>query len=266
VGGTKVSATPVPRMQDAKELTSHWTTVSGGKIHALWNAGPASGYGPVVVLVPGMVVASGSMVPLATRLARLCRVFAIDLPGYGKSDKPWPILTVAQLADAIVGWMDANALPEAHFAGNSFGCQILAALAVRHPKRVNRLVLQGPTVDPAARGFWPQFWRQVRNGCIEHSALGRVMIRDYRAAGLRRVWATIQSVLADRIEEKLPQVQAPTLVMRGDKDVVVPQRWAEQVTQLLPHGKLCVVSSAAHTLNYTAPIEFIETIRPFFHL
>jgi pimeloyl-ACP methyl ester carboxylesterase len=161
---------------------------------------------------------------------------------------------------------DANALPEAHFAGNSFGCQILAALAVRHPKRVNRLVLQGPTVDPAARGFWPQFWRQVRNGCIEHSSLGRVMIRDYRAAGLRRVWATIQSVLADRIEEKLPQVQAPTLVMRGDKDVVVPQRWAEQVTQLLPHGKLCVVSSAAHTLNYTAPIEFIETIRPFFHL
>jgi hypothetical protein len=35
------------------------------------------------VLVPGMVIASGSMIPLATRLARLCRVFAIDLPGYG---------------------------------------------------------------------------------------------------------------------------------------------------------------------------------------
>jgi pimeloyl-ACP methyl ester carboxylesterase len=160
----------------------------------------------------------------------------------------------------------ANALPEAHFAGNSFGgCQILAAFAVRHPQRVNRLVLQGPTVDPAARGFWRQLWRQLCNGCIEHSSLGLVMVRDYSAAGLRRVWATIQLVLADRIEEKLPQVQAPTLVVRGDKDVVVPQRWAEQVTRLLPRGELRVVPGAAHTLNYTAPAEFIEVIRPFFH-
>ena len=252
-------------MQDANELTSHWTALPDGKMHALQNARPAPGDGPVVVLVPGMVVASGSMVPLAARLARLCRVFAIDLPGYGKSDKPWPILTVAELGDAIAGWMDANALPEAHFVSNSFGCQILAAVAAGHPQRVNRLVLQGPTVDPAARGFWRQFWRQLRNGCIEHSSLGIVMICDYRVAGLHRVRATIRLVLADRIEEKLPQVQAPTLVVRGEKDVVVPQRWAEQVTRLLPDGELRVVPGAAHTLNYTEPAEFIEVIRPFFH-
>lgn len=252
-------------MQNANELTSHWTTLPGGKMHALRNACPAfGGNGPVVVLVPGMVVASDSMAPLATQLARLCRVFAIDLPGYGKSDKPWPILTVAQLADAIAGWMDANALPEAHFVGNSFGCQILAAFAVRHPQRVNRLVLQGPTVDPAARGFWRQLWRQLLNGCIEHSSLGRVMIRDYPAAGLRRVRATIRMVLADRIEEKLSQVQAPTLVVRGDKDVVVPPRWAEQVTRLLPHAELRVIPGVAHTLSYTAPAEFVRAIRPFF--
>ena len=163
------------------------------------------------------------------------------------------------------GWMEANALAKAHFAGNSFGCQILATFAVRHPQRVNRLVLQGPTVDSAARGFWRQLWRQLRNGCIEHSSLGLVMVRDYRAAGLRRIWATMQLVLSDRIEEKLTQVQVPTLVVRGDKDVVAPQRWAEEVTRLLPRGELRVIRGVAHTLNYTAPIEFIEVIRPFFH-
>jgi 2-hydroxy-6-oxonona-2,4-dienedioate hydrolase len=250
--------------QDAEELTSHWTTLPDGKMHALRNAGSASG--PVVVLVPGMVIASSSMVPAATRLARLCRVFAIDLPGYGKSYQPWPILTVDQLADALAEWMEANALPRAHFAGNSFGCQVLAAFAVRHSRRIDRLVLQGPTVDPAARGFRKQLWRQLRNGCIEHSSLGLVMLHDYRAAGLRRVWATIQLALADRIEDRLPRVQAPTLVVRGDKDVVVPQRWAEQVTRLLPRGELRVISGAAHTLNYVAPAEFIQAIKPFLNL
>src|SRR5205814_1291352 len=134
---------------------------------------------PVVVLVHGMVISSSYMVPTAERLVPFCRVFAPDLPGYGKSFKPRPILTVSQLADALAAWMDANAIAKAHFAGNSFGCQILAEFASRHPALVDKLMLQGPTVDPEARSFLRQLWRLARNSVNEPPSLGKLTRQDY---------------------------------------------------------------------------------------
>jgi 2-hydroxy-6-oxonona-2,4-dienedioate hydrolase len=67
------------------------------------------------------------------------------------------------------------------------------------------------------------------------------------------VLATFGEALRDRIELNLPRVMAPTLVVRGARDPIVPGRWAEQATALLPRGRLVVVADAAHTMNYTSP-------------
>jgi len=213
-----------------------------------------------------MVISSSYMVPTAERLAPLSRVYAVDLPGYGKSYKPWPILRLPQLAEALAAWMNALALPQAHLVANSFGCQILAEFALHYPRLIDRLVLQGPTVDPAARTLWQQLGRLWRNARHEPRSLGWLSFKDYAAAGLRRAWATMKLVLADRIEEKLPYVQAPTLVVRGSNDPLVPQRWAEEVTRLLPHGTLRVIPGATHTINYSAPAEFVRVMQPFLRL
>jgi 2-hydroxy-6-oxonona-2,4-dienedioate hydrolase len=170
----------------------------------------------------------------AERLAPLCNVYAIDLPGYGKSVKPARILRLSELADALAGWMQAAGLEKAHLVGNSFGCQIIAEFALRHPARVDRVVLQGPTVDPAARSLGRQFLRLAHNSWRERRSLGLISIRDYWAAGLRRVCATINMTLQDRIEDKLPHIHALTLVVRGTRDPLVPHEWAKRVTQLLP--------------------------------
>ena len=69
--------------------------------------------------------------------------------------------------------------------------------------------------------------------------------------------------LEDRIEDKLPRIQAPTLVVRGEHDPLVPQRWAEEVVRLLPRGDFIVLRGLGHTVNYTAPAEFVAAIRPF---
>ena len=66
-----------------------------------------------------------------------------------------------------------------------------------------------------------------------------------------------------RIETKLARVPAPTLVVRGGWDTTVPQRWAEQVTALLPHGRLAVIPRAPHTLNYNAPRQVAQLVRAF---
>lgn len=89
------------------------------------------------------------------------------------------------------------------------------------------------------------------------------LFRDYRDAGVQHVAATFRAALADRIEEALPRVEVPTLVMRGEHDRMVPHAWAEEVTQLLPRGRLATWPGAAHMLPYSHPAGLAGAIEQF---
>ncbi len=104
-----------------------------------------------VVLVHGLGVSSRYMRPLARHLATDLRVHAPDLPGFGRSGKPRRVLSIPELADWLAAWMEAAGLRRAALVGNSLGCEILVELVLRHPERVERLVLQGRTPEPGAR-------------------------------------------------------------------------------------------------------------------
>ena len=69
--------------------------------------------------------------------------------------------------------------------------------------------------------------------------------------------------MEDRVEEKLPHVQVPALVVRGSRDTIVPQRWAEEATRLLPMGRLAEIPGAPHTVVYDAPLDLARVVRPF---
>lgn len=152
-----------------------------------------------------------------------------------------------ELADALAAWMQAAGLGRAALVGNSFGCQVIVELAARHPDQVTCTVLQGPTMDPAARSLGRQTWRWLRD-TVQERPDPWARLRDYRDAGLRRVLATYRLALRDRVEGKLPRVLAPTLVVRGPDDPIVSQVWAETVADLLPAGQLVVTDAGAHTL------------------
>lgn len=246
------------------ELERVWTDTAAGAMHARVGGDPVSGN--PVVLVHGMVISSRYMVPTALELAPLCPVYAIDLPGYGDSVKPRAMLGLSELADALAAWMDAMRFRSAHLVANSFGCQVLAEFALRHAHRVDRLVFQGPTVDPKARTVRQQLARLIRNSSSEGPGLGWITVVDYVKAGLRRIRATIRMAIEDRIEDKLPRISAPTLVVRGGKDPIVPQQWAEEVVRRLPRAELRVLPGLGHTINYTAPKQFVAAMRPFLHL
>ena len=102
----------------------------------------------------GLVVSSRYMVPILKRLAAYHRVYAPDLPGCGESEKPRRVLNVARLSDYLAAWMREIGLERAALIGNSFRYQIIADLAVRHPERFERAVLQGPAMDPGRGPFW----------------------------------------------------------------------------------------------------------------
>ena len=203
------------------------------------------------------------MVPLAEELSAFAGVFAPDLPGFGRSSKPRRVLAVSELAETLAESMDAAGVPGGTLIGNSFGCQIAVELAVRDRPRADRLVLIGPTIDRRARTAPAQILRFLRTGLHETPSLALVLVREYLDAGPRRILRTFQHSLRDPVEEKLPRVGVPTLVIRGSHDALVPQRWAEEVARLLPAGRLAVIAGGAHALNYTAPSHVSRLVRAF---
>ncbi|HEX3131286.1 MAG TPA: alpha/beta hydrolase [Thermoanaerobaculia bacterium] len=216
-----------------------------------------------VVLVHGYGVSSRYMVPIARRLAAERTVYAPDLPGHGRSEDPGRTLTVPELAGVLYKWMDAAGLERAILLGNSMGCQIAVELAVRHPERIDRLILTGPTVDPQARTFWRQLPRFIRTAFAERPSLLFWVAWDYLRAGPSRIRREMDVAFADRIEDKLWRISMPSLVLRGERDAIVPQRWAEEVVRCLGTVDLQVIPGAGHALNYSAADELMRRIRPF---
>ncbi len=117
-------------------------------------------------------------------------------------------------------------------------------------------MLQGPTPEPGARTARQQLARYAVTGFFERAPLGWVSMADYALCGARRLAGTFRHMLADRVEDKLPRVAAPVLVVRGTRDRIVPQAWAERAARLLPRGRLAVVPGAAHAINFSYPREF----------
>ncbi len=218
---------------------------------------------PALILVHGLVVSSRYMVPIAELLSAHYRVYVPDLPGFGKSGKPPHVLSVVELSNALAAWMEEASLERAAFLGNSFGCQIIADLSVRHPGRIERAVLQGPTMEPWGRTVLRQIGRFLLDMPQEPLSLLAIELLDYLSAGTVRSWRTLRYALEDRIEEKLPNMRMPTLVVRGSRDRIVSQRWAEEVTSLLPLGRLVVIPGAAHTANYGWPLKFAREVQAF---
>ena len=255
-------------MRTSRRTRDTWgsevTVVDGLPLHARTRA-PLDVRAPNVVLVHGLLVSSRYMEPTARRLWDEVPVWAPDMPGFGRSGKPPRVLDVEGLAAWLGRWLDARRLDDIVLVANSFGCPYAVDLVAKQPGRVRALILLGPTFDPAHRGALRQALRFSLNAPMERWSLGLVIARDLLDAGPRRALRTYRYALQDRIERKLPHVPVPTVVARGERDTIVPQRWAEEATALLPNARLEVIPRAAHTINYNSPDETATLIRSVLH-
>jgi 2-hydroxy-6-oxonona-2,4-dienedioate hydrolase len=125
------------------------------------------------------------------------------------------------------------------------------------------LVLQGPTIDPHARSWSRQVVRWLADGPREPRGirLTFTLFRDYLDSGPRRALQLFRHSLNDRIEEKLPHINAPTVVVRGSRDPIVSQKWAQAAADALPRERLAVIPGAAHAINFGAPLELSRIVR-----
>jgi pimeloyl-ACP methyl ester carboxylesterase len=171
----------------------------------------------------------------------------------------WPLLPGAQcpdlLGDSVEGLaaeLDALVPAGALLVANSLGCEAAVELALR-PGRVSGLVLIGPTVDPRRRAVLPQLAALAVDCLREPLPLLVLLLRDYASWGPRRLAHTAASMLRDPVERKLPQLDVPVVVVRGERDPICGQEWAETAASLAPCGRLVVVPGAAHAVHWTHP-------------
>ena len=106
-----------------------------------------AGAGEPVVLIHGLGATKGSFLPTVAALAGMFRTVALDLPGFGDSDKPLGApYHPPFFARAVIDLMDALDLRRAHLIGNSMGGRVALELGLRHPERVGRLALLAPSL------------------------------------------------------------------------------------------------------------------------
>ncbi len=236
--------------------------VGGGEVYIRSAAGSSKTRRPPLVCIHGLGISGKYMMPFAREMAGV-ETHVPDLPGYGLSYRPERTLPPEGLADALAEIVDVLGLPAADFLGNSYGCQVLAEFGSRYPEKVGKMIFVGPTVDPARRTFRQQFYRLLKSGLYEKFSLAGLLLSDAAKAGPGVMIPTVKFALKHRVEDILPLVPSPVLVIRGSHDFMAGQAWCEEVARLLPRATLEVVDGGAHALNYSHPVALAEAVRRF---
>ncbi len=215
-----------------------------------------------MVALPGLGLTGQYLLPLALELAPHLRTYVVDLPGSGGAPGPAGRLQAGQLAVVVERWLQANELGEVVLFGNSYGSEVALETALRAGSRIAGVVLGAPTPDPSARSLARQLGRLARAAAYASPRLLAIALRDYRRTGLRLLLRESAAALDEPIVERLKELRTPALVVRGGRDPVVPQRWAEEAARLA-NAELAVVPDAGHAAPYARPHDVARLIVAF---
>jgi len=222
------------------------------------------------------------------------RVYALDLPGQGLSDKPDTDCTIPFITGFMSGFMQALGIECAHFVGHSLGAGIGLNMAIHCPERVNRLVL----VDSGGLSTDMSFLYRLCTLPI----VGEILVRPTIKAGLRhgikrafynpdlvtdemvdknyelmRMPGTKQAMLnmlranADFtgphpgvvVTDKLHLVKSPVLFIHGEQDPVVPLADVRNACKMVPNAELAVFAECGHCPYIEKAAEFNEVVIAF---
>jgi rifampin ADP-ribosylating transferase len=208
------------------------------------------------------------------------RVYAPDLRGQGDADKPDDGYSLAEQAEDAAAILDALNAPRAFILGSSSGGYVAQQLAAAHPEQVAALVLVGSPLSLRGR---PSFADEVdgltdpldegwvRSSLSWFALLHEVpqwYIEDRVRDGLRMPAHVWKSILTGLCEATPPTesgtVQAPTLILWGAQDVLLPRSSQEELAARIPGALLKVYPDTGHIVLWECPDEVAEDASAFF--
>lgn len=260
-------------------------------------AGPRDA--PPVVLFHGLGATGASFLTTLWELARDHRVIAPDFPGFGASAKPVRRLHAAFFAKWALGLLDAMDVREADLVGNSMGGRVAIELALRSPERVGKLALFMPSLawhsyrklKPVVQLLRPELGAlplPMLHGLVVATLRSMFAVPDRLPEGAMnaaadefvRVFASprgrisffhaareifLEDARGERgFWDRLPRLDRPSLFLFGERDWLVPPRFAEHVRTVLPHAEVEVVHDCGHVPQFEHPEETHARVRRFF--
>lgn len=243
------------------------TTIAGppGKLH--WES---TGSGDPVLLIMGLGLSGGAWWRTVPVLAKRLRVITFDNRGVGRSRSLVHSYTTEAMADDAVSVLDDAGIERAHVYGFSLGGMVAQQVALRHPERVRSLVLGatspgGPRVvmpdpevleffrrrpgmrhDDAARASVPyNYGPRCRREHPERIAedLRRRLEHDFPEPAYRaQLWAAA----LHNAHRQLERIQAPTLIVHGRLDRMIPVANARLLADAIPNSTLRVLDDCGH--------------------
>jgi pimeloyl-ACP methyl ester carboxylesterase len=221
-----------------------------------------TGSGPPIVLVHGLSGSSRWWARNIQPLAKRFRVHAVDLIGFGSS-RGGQRFILGEAADYLERWMDQVGLECASLVGHSMGGYITAELAANHPERVERLVLVDAAALPFNRSFTAHGLGLILALRSMVPSFLPTLLYDALRAGPRTLWGAANDLLHSDLRPKLKHIQAPTLLVWGQHDTLVPLELGEQLSQHMRNKGLLVIKGAGHNPMWDCPLAFNREVGAF---
>ncbi len=265
------------------------TSSSGQRIHVE----RFGTHGPPVVLIHGFCSSSYSFRQLAPLLARHHRVYAIDLNGFGYTQRPHDpaAYDLDGQAALVRETLDRLGLGRVDLVGHSFGAVVALRVAELQPRRIGRLVLISPATAiapmpllmrfPPARHLMypflrlylssPRAYRSLLEGAYHQPGLPRladseIFRNQLLVEGLHNAYHGFGRAMNTGMADVLPAGQAvkqPVLILAGRHDRIVPLATIRSTTPHLPRAKLVVFEDCGHSAMEEAPDKTAREIHRF---
>jgi len=225
-------------------------------------------------------------------IAKHYRVYALDLKGFGFSEKPPSEYTTDEYAEFVVHFMDAVGLKTATLCGNSMGGQIAWRIALQYPDRVDKLILVDAGGYPSSRRGLPFFVKLAKLPGIGE-ALGAFTSRDRIRSSVESAYYDDSKVTQQTVDAyyyslktegamhavlarlrgswseqkawvpRIPELKVPTLIIWGENDTWIPLEDGERFHKDIPGSKLVVLRDCGHVPQEEKPGEFLAHVLEF---
>jgi pimeloyl-ACP methyl ester carboxylesterase len=257
------------------------------------------GSGDPLLLIMGLAADSRAWMFQVPDFAARYRTIIFDNRGVGRSSKPAGPYTIHEMADDAVGLLDVLGIRRTHVVGVSMGGMIAQELALRHPERVRGLVLACTYPEPDAdverqRQFaLTQFGGSMSAGGemkIDLAALDPMMFFQHLLPtvfnqefidreiakllplftgaleygfSLEAIFGQVGAVMGHKATDRLHTIKAPTLVITGDADRLIPAANSDVLAKHIPGAKLVKVPGGSHGFNFETPDVFNRAVLDF---